>query len=117
MTGPDPTDPTGDVIRQAAHDAVHALLRHPDDEQAASRKLRDVVVWLGARHGSAAIVELAEELAVDLAEAFSALAAVERLDPIAVADSWFHDETLPQVDRDAATPASPPPRPARADDG
>ena len=39
--------------------------------------------------------DLAEELAVDLAEAFAALAAVERRSALSVLDGWFHDVPVP----------------------
>jgi hypothetical protein len=54
------------VIRQAAHDAVHALVVAPPDSPTGSLGLRDVIEWLGAEHGDAAARDLAAELAVDL---------------------------------------------------
>jgi hypothetical protein len=39
-------------------------------------------------HGPAALLDLAEELAVDLAEALDAIAAVEQRDAVRVADRW-----------------------------
>ena len=65
------------VIRQAAHDAVHALLTAATDSAAGSQALREVTTWLAATHGAGAVQDVAEELAVDLAEAFAALAAAE----------------------------------------
>ena len=65
------------VIRQAAHDAVRALLSAPPDSIAGSQALREVTTWLAAEHGAAAVIDLAEELAADLAEAFDAVAAAE----------------------------------------
>jgi len=65
------------VIRQAVHDAVHALLTAPPDSLAGLRALREVTMPLAAEHGAAAVTDLAEELAADLAEAFEALAAAE----------------------------------------
>lgn len=56
-----------------------------------------MIGWLAREHGPAAVSDLAEELAVDLAEAFDALAAVERREPVTVADEWFHDRPLPEV--------------------
>jgi hypothetical protein len=45
----------------------------------------------------AAVLALAEELAVDLAEALDAIAAVEQRDPVEIADRWFHDQPAPDV--------------------
>jgi hypothetical protein len=105
-TGPTRADPdglrgslamTGDdggyaaVIRQAAHDAVRALLATSPDSIAGSQALREVTTWLAAEHGAAAVIDLAEELAADLAEAFDAVAAAEGRPALAVLDSWFHD--------------------------
>jgi hypothetical protein len=65
------------VIRQAVHDAVRAVLTASPDSLEGSRVLRNVTTWLAAEHGAAAVTDLAEELAADLAEAFEALAAAE----------------------------------------
>jgi hypothetical protein len=73
--------PYARTIRQAAHDAVHALLAAAPDSPEGSAALRDVTVWLAREHCLAAVVDLAEELAVDLAEALEAIAAVEQRDP------------------------------------
>ena len=83
------------VIRQAAHDAVRALLSAPPDSIAGSQALREVTTWLAAEHGAAAVIDLAEELAADLAEAFDAVAAAEGRPALAVLDSWFHDVPPP----------------------
>ena len=83
------------VIRQAAHDGVRALLAVPPDSEDGAVALRQVIAWLAREHGTAAVLDLAEELAVDLAEAFDALAAVEQRDPQELADAWFHDVGLP----------------------
>jgi hypothetical protein len=79
------------VIRQAVHDAVHALLTAPPDSVAGSRALRKVTMSLAAEHGAAAVTDLAEELAADLAEAFEALATAEGRSALAVLENWFHD--------------------------
>ena len=50
-----------------------------------------MTTWLVAEHGAAAVTDLAEELAADLAEAFEALAAAEDRPALAVLDGWFHD--------------------------
>jgi hypothetical protein len=50
-------------------------------------------------HGPGALRDLAEELAVDLAEALDAIAAVEQRDPVEVADRWFHDQPAPNLPR------------------
>jgi len=99
------SDPAGDVVRQAAQDAVQALLRHPWDDPRGSYELREVTAWLARHLGGAAMLGLAEELAVDLAEAFTAPAAVDRVDPLVLADRWFHDHPPPSFD--PAPPASP----------
>ena len=98
------------VIRQAAHDAVRALLTAPPDSMAGSRALREVTTWLAAEHGAAAVTDLAEELAADLAEAFDALAAAEGRPALAVLDGWFHDVPPPPA---AATAPDPAPTPVR----
>ena len=89
MTGDD--DVYAAVIRQAAHDAVSALLTALPDSLGGSRALREVTTWLAAEHGAAAVIDLAEEPAADLAEAFDAVAAAEGRPALAVLDSWFHD--------------------------
>ena len=83
------------VIRQAAHDAVRAQLAAPSDSVAGSLGLRAVTDWLAAAYGAGAVRDLAEELAVDLAEAFAALAAAEGRPALAVLDGWFHDVPRP----------------------
>jgi len=90
-------DDHAQIVRQAAHDGVRALLASPPDSDEGSAALRGVINWLVAEHGPAAVLDLAEELAVDLTEAFGALAAVEERDPLELADAWFHDERLPGV--------------------
>src|SRR5688500_18085344 len=90
------------VIRQAVHDAVHGLLSAPPDSIAGSRALRQVTVLLAAEHGAAAVTDLAEELAADLAEAFEALAAAVGRSALFLVDSWFHD--VPEPITAAAAP-------------
>ena len=113
------------VIRQAAHDAVRALLTAPADSLAGSLNLREVTDWVATEGGPYAVRDLAEELAVDLAEAFAALAAVERRSALSVLDGWFHDVPEPSFAA-AAPPDSPedhhdaardPEHPARRRDG
>ena len=65
------------MIRQAVHDAVRAQLAAPSDSVAGSLGLRTLTDQLAAVYGAGAVRDLAEELAVDLAEAFAALAAAE----------------------------------------
>ena len=60
--------------------------------------MREVTTWLAAEHGAAAVTDLAEELAADLAEAFEALAAAEGRPALAVLDGWFHDVPPPWAD-------------------
>jgi hypothetical protein len=112
------------VIRQAMHDAVHALLTAPPDSAAGSRALRQVTMSLAAEHGVTAVTDLGEELAADLAEAFEALAAAEGRSAWAVLDSWFHD--VPEPCSAAAAPTDiawhqdadrGPDRPERHQDG
>jgi hypothetical protein len=43
------------VIRQAAHDAVHALLATPPGSLTGSLALRQITTWLAAEHGAAAV--------------------------------------------------------------
>jgi hypothetical protein len=57
--------------------------------------LREVMAWLAHEHGLAAVLDLAEELAVDLAEALEAIAAVEQRDAVEVVVRWFHDQPAP----------------------
>ena len=90
------------VIRQATHDAVRAQLAAPPDSVAGSSALRAVTDWLAAAHGAAAVRDLAEELAVDLAEAFAALAAAEGNPALTVLDGWFNDVPEPSFAAAAA---------------
>jgi hypothetical protein len=83
------------VLRQAAHDAVRAVLAAPPDSITASAALRNVTAWLARTYGPVAVQDLAEELAVDLAEAFDALASAEGRDPLTLLDAWFHDQPAP----------------------
>ena len=106
MTGED--DVYAAVIRQAAHDAVCALLTAPPDSIAGSQALREVTTWLAAEHGAAAMIDLAEELAADLAEAFDAVAAAEGQTALAVLDSWFHDVPPPPLTAPDPTRAADP---------
>jgi hypothetical protein len=106
MTGDD--DVYAAVIRQAAHDAVRALLTAPPDSIASSQALREVTTWLAAEHGPTAVIDLAEELAADLAEAFEALAAAEGQPALAVLDSWFHDAPPPPTTAPGPTRAADP---------
>ena len=91
------------VIRQAAHDAVRALLTAPADSLVGSLNLRAVTDWVATGGGPYAVRDLAEELAVDLAEAFTALAAVERQSALSVLDGWFHDVPEPSFAAAAAS--------------
>ena len=106
MTGDD--DVYTAVIRQAAHDAVRALLTAPPDSITGSQALREVTTWLAAEHGAAAVIDLAEELAADLAEAFDAVAAAEGQPALAVLDSWFNDVPPPPAAAPGPTPADEP---------
>ena len=90
-------DPYALTIRQAAHDAVRALLTKAPDPPEGSAALREVTAWLAHEHGQTAVLDLAEDLAVDLAEALDAIAAVEQRDPVEIADRWFHDQPAPNV--------------------
>ena len=85
----------GRVLRQAAYDAVRAVLAAPPDSVTASIALRGVTSWLIRVYGPGAAQDLAEELAVDLAEAFDALASAEGLEPTELLDVWFHDQPEP----------------------
>ena len=62
----------------------------PADSLVGSLNLREVTDWVATEGGPYAVRDLAEELAVDLAEAFAALAAVERRSALSVLDGWFH---------------------------
>jgi hypothetical protein len=95
------------VIRQAAHNAVRTLLSAPPDSIAGSQALREVTTWLAAEHGGAAVLDLAEELAADLAEAFDAVAAAEGRPALAVLDRWFHDVPPPAAAPGPTRPADP----------
>jgi len=96
------------VIRQAAHDAVRALLAAPPDSITGSQALREVTTWLAAEHGAAAVIDLAEELAADLAEAFDAVAAAESRPALTILDSWFHDVPPPPTTAPGPTRAADP---------
>jgi hypothetical protein len=56
----------------------------PPGSLTGSLALRQVTTWLVAEHGAAAVTDLAEELAADLAEALDALAAAEGRPALAV---------------------------------
>src|SRR4051794_24647668 len=96
-------DPYALTIQQAAHDAVRALPTSAPDSPAGSAALREVTAWLVHEHGLAGVLDLAEELAVDLAEAVDAIAAAEQRDGLEVADRWFHDQPAPDVPGPTAT--------------
>jgi hypothetical protein len=85
-------DSYGHTIRQAAHDAVHALLSAALNSPEGSAALRDVTLRLAQEHGPVAVLDLAEELAVDLAEALGAIASVEQRDAVEFTDHWFSDQ-------------------------
>jgi hypothetical protein len=53
------------------------------------------------------VLDLAEELAVDLAEALDAVAAVDQRDAVEIADRWFHDQPEPDVPGAGADPGRP----------
>jgi hypothetical protein len=105
MTGDD--EAYAAVIRQAAHDAVRALLAASPDSITGSQALRAVTTWRAAEHGAAAVIDLAEELAADLAEAFDAVAAAEGRPALAVLDRWFHDVPPPAAAPGPTRPADP----------
>jgi hypothetical protein len=76
--------------------------------------------WLVAEHGAAAVTDLAEELAADLAEALDALAAAEGRPALAVLDGWFHDVPPPWDEPTAlgtAASADPGEEPGGREDG
>jgi predicted ArsR family transcriptional regulator len=68
------------TVCRAAHDAVRALLSAVPDSPEGSAALREVTLRLARERGPVAVLDLAEELAVDLAEALDAIAAVEQRD-------------------------------------
>jgi hypothetical protein len=80
------------TICRAAHDAVRALLSAAPDSPEGSAALREVTLRLAQEHGPVAVLDLAEELAVDLAEALGAIASVEQRDAVEFADHWFSDQ-------------------------
>ena len=75
--------------------AVRVLLAAPPGSLTGSLALRQVTTWLVAEHGAAAVTDLAEELAADLAKALDAFAAAEGRPALAVLDCWFHDVPPP----------------------
>jgi hypothetical protein len=106
-TGPD-ADVYAAVLRQAAHDAVRAVLAAPPDSVMASAALRGVTAWLARTYGPAAVQDLAEELAVDLAERSTRSPPPRGATP---ARRGFHDQPQPEVrGRRGAGPAGPAPR-------
>jgi hypothetical protein len=112
VTGTSDAEVYAAVLRQAAHDAVRAVLTAPPDSVSGSTALRAVTTWVVHAYGIGAVQDLAEELAVDLAEAFDALASVEGRDPMALVDAWFHDQPAPDVSGGWARPGPdtrPPP--------
>jgi predicted ArsR family transcriptional regulator len=81
------------TVCRAAHDAVRALLSAAPDSPEGSAALREVTLRLAQEHGPVAVLDLAEELAVDLAEALGAIASVEQRDAVEFADHWFSDQS------------------------
>jgi hypothetical protein len=80
------------IMRQAAVTAVVAALTAPPDGPSSGLDgVRLVTEWLTQTHGVAAVRDLAEELAADLAEGFEALAGVEQRDPLELVTVWFGD--------------------------
>jgi hypothetical protein len=65
------------VIRQAAHEAVRALLAAPPGSMTGPFGLVAATSWLKSEHCLGAVVDLAEELAIDLAVAVDALGTAE----------------------------------------
>ncbi|WP_433507998.1 hypothetical protein ACQP04_16985 [Pseudonocardia halophobica] len=93
----DEDDAYSRVLRQAVHDAVRAVLLHGHSPPEAASAERGVFGWLLAEHGLQAVLDAAEEMVSDLGEAFAAIASVERLEPLRVADGWYHDQPEPDV--------------------
>ena len=54
-------DPYAHTIRQAAHDAVRALLSTAPDSPEGSAALLEVTAWLAREHGPAALLDLAAD--------------------------------------------------------
>jgi hypothetical protein len=61
-------------IRKAVHDAVRAVLAHGRNTTAAATALRQITARLTEQHGAAAVRDLTDELARELAAANSAVA-------------------------------------------
>lgn len=71
---------------------MRTLLTTAPDSLEGSAGPREATAGLAHGHDLAAVLDLAEELAVDLAETPDAIAAVEQCDAVEVAEGWFHDQ-------------------------
>ena len=97
-------DPYARTIRQAAHDAVLALLTAaPDSVGRVGRAARRGGL-AGARARSGCGAGSRRGVGRRPAEALEAIAAVEQRDAVEVADRWFHDQPAPDVAGAAADP-------------
>jgi hypothetical protein len=85
------------LLTQTADDMVRALLTYPDGSHEGADALRRCSTLLVEEYGAVGILDLAEQLAADLAELMEVLAKVEGRNPLEVLDSWNHDEPMPEI--------------------
>jgi hypothetical protein len=69
-----------DAIRRAVRDAVRAVLAHRGNTAAAATAVRQITVRLTEQHGAAAVRDLVDALAGELADANSAVASINAAD-------------------------------------
>jgi hypothetical protein len=98
------------TIRRAAHDVVRAVLGYGVNSPVAASAVRRITAWLAVQHGASAVRDLADELALELGEAASAMAWTnedEDHDGVGAwsttVDAWFDDQQRP----DLGEPATP----------
>jgi hypothetical protein len=58
----------------------------------AASAVRRITAWLAVQHGASAVRDLADELALELAEAASAMAWTNEDEDHDGADAWFDDQ-------------------------
>jgi hypothetical protein len=80
------------TIRRAAHDVVRAVLGHGANSPVAASAVRRITAWLAVQHGASAVRGLADELALELAEAAAAIAWTNEDEDHDGADAWFDDQ-------------------------
>jgi hypothetical protein len=78
--------------RRAAHDVVRTVLGQGANSPVAASAVRRITAWLAEQHGATAVRGLADELALELAEAAAAMAWTNEDEDHDGADAWFDDQ-------------------------